>query len=110
VAYNDLLAIGALQACRREGLRVPEDVAIIGVDDTEMAAVTDPPLSTIRQHQYQLGAHAVALLLTLLDARSTAASEALARNSLPLPDLVVRRSSSLRAPSVASPEEIDGHP
>ena len=110
VAYNDLLAIGALQACRREGLRVPDDVAIIGVDDTEMAAVTDPPLSTIRQHQYELGAHAVALLLTLLDASSTAAAEALVRNSLPIPDLVVRRSSSLRAPSVASPEEIEGLP
>jgi len=47
--YNDLTAIGALRAVRSAGLRVPDDVSVVGFDDIEMATWTDPPLTTVRQ-------------------------------------------------------------
>ena len=107
-AYNDLLAVGVLMACKRLGLRVPDDVAIIGVDDTQMAAVTDPPLSTIRLHQYHTGERAVSLLLSLLGTgTATEHTAPLIAASLPVPDLIVRRSSSPRSPSVTSPDDLD---
>ncbi len=54
-AYNDLMAAGALLAARYLNLRVPDDVAIVGFDDILMAAMMDPPLTTIRIPQYELG-------------------------------------------------------
>jgi LacI family transcriptional regulator len=109
-AYNDLLAVGALMACRREGLRVPDDVALVGVDDTELAAITDPPLTSIRLHQFHTGERAVALLLSLLNGGVPSQTVALAQSALPPPDLVVRGSSSSRPRHSAGPEEIDGLP
>jgi LacI family transcriptional regulator len=107
-AYNDLLAVGALMACKRLGLRVPEDVAIIGVDDTQMAAVTDPPLSTIRLHQYHTGERAVSLLLSLLGTGAALdRTSPIVATDLPAPDLIVRRSSSPRSPAIASPDDLD---
>ena len=67
VAYNDMLAVGALQACKHAGLRVPDDVAIVGVDDTDLAVVADPPLTSIRLYQFETGQHAMALLLSTLE-------------------------------------------
>ena len=107
-AYNDLLAVGALMACKRLGLRVPEDVAIVGVDDTQMAAVTDPPLSTIRLHQYRTGERAVGLLLSLLGGSAAPqGTQAIIATELPAPDLIVRGSSSARLPAVAPLEDVD---
>lgn len=63
VCYNDLTAIGAMRALRSAGRRVPEDVSVIGFDDIEMAAWTDPPLSTIRQPTGAMGRWAVARLI-----------------------------------------------
>lgn len=54
-AYNDLMAVGALLAARYLDLSVPDDVAIVGFDDILMAALMDPPLTTIRIPQYELG-------------------------------------------------------
>jgi LacI family transcriptional regulator len=59
---NDLLAIGVIHGLRRLGLRVPDDVAVVGYDDVELAAMTDPPLTTIHQPSYELGATAYELL------------------------------------------------
>jgi DNA-binding LacI/PurR family transcriptional regulator len=52
---NDLLALGALQAARIRGLRVPEDVAVTGFNDFEFARFADPPLTTVRVPGYLLG-------------------------------------------------------
>ncbi len=109
-AYNDLLAVGAILACRRQGIRVPDDIAIAGVDDTELAAVVDPPLSSIRLHQLETGRHAVALLLSALGGTAPAEAATLARTPLPRPDLIVRRSSSMRAASTGLLAEIDSLP
>ena len=52
---NDLLALGALQAARIRGLRVPDDVAVTGFNDFEFAQFADPPLTTVRVPGYELG-------------------------------------------------------
>lgn len=67
-AYNDLLAVGAIQACHELGRRVPEDCAIVGFDDIQLAALVTPPLTTIRVDKHELGRQAVTLLVEMLDA------------------------------------------
>jgi DNA-binding LacI/PurR family transcriptional regulator len=52
---NDLLALGALQAARIRGLRIPGDVAVTGFNDFEFAQFADPPLTTVRVPGYELG-------------------------------------------------------
>jgi LacI family transcriptional regulator len=64
---SDMMAIGALRALREAGLRVPEDVAMVGFDDLPQAAHAEPPLTTVRQPVYRLGAMAVDAVLGLLD-------------------------------------------
>lgn len=60
---NDIQAIGALKAAKELGLRVPEDVSIIGFDNTILASVTSPPLTTVAQPIEELGHRAVDLLI-----------------------------------------------
>jgi LacI family transcriptional regulator, galactose operon repressor len=57
--FNDLVAVGALQACEELGRRVPEDLAIVGHDDIPLAALVSPALTTCRVPRYELGATAV---------------------------------------------------
>jgi LacI family transcriptional regulator len=64
---SDMMAIGALRALREAGLRVPEDVAVVGFDDLPQAARAEPPLTTVRQPVYRLGIMAVDSLLDLID-------------------------------------------
>lgn len=52
-----------LRSLRRLGLRVPEDVSVVGFDDTRLAAALDPPLTTVHQPYEELGHRAVELLL-----------------------------------------------
>lgn len=59
---NDLLAIGVIRGLRLRGLRAPNDVAVVGYDDVELAAMTDPPLTTVHQPSYELGETAYELL------------------------------------------------
>jgi LacI family transcriptional regulator len=66
-AFNDNLAIGAMRAARARGLRVPEDLSIVGFDDTEEAAIVTPALTTVRQPLAEMGRMAVSLLVRLLD-------------------------------------------
>jgi len=60
---NDLMAVGALEALKQLGLRVPEDVSVMGYDDQEIARHTHPPLSTVVLPNYEMGQAAVELLL-----------------------------------------------
>ncbi len=66
IAYNDLMALGALQAARVQGVRVPEDLSVIGTDDIPMAAHANPPLTTISQPKYHLGRLAMKTLRRML--------------------------------------------
>jgi len=62
-AANDSMAIGALSALRRSGVRVPGDMAVGGFDDIPLARYMDPPLSSVRVPIFELGARAVEMLL-----------------------------------------------
>lgn len=61
--YNDLVAVGALQACMDLNRRVPDDVAIVGFDDIFLAALVTPPLTTCQTPRYDLGIQAMEVLL-----------------------------------------------
>jgi DNA-binding LacI/PurR family transcriptional regulator len=63
-AASDLMALGAIRVLREVGRRVPEDVAVVGFDDGPLAAVSDPPLTTVHQPMEQLGREMAQLLLT----------------------------------------------
>jgi LacI family transcriptional regulator len=59
VAYNDLMAIGAMRAVRASERRVPDDISVVGFDDVDLAAFVDPPLTTIAQSTAEMGRWAV---------------------------------------------------
>ena len=64
-AASDLMAHGALRTLREAGRRVPDDVAVIGFDDIEIARYTDPPLTTVRQPIVDIGRHLARQMLRL---------------------------------------------
>jgi LacI family transcriptional regulator len=66
LAANDLMAAGVLRAARTLGRRVPEDLSVIGYDDLPLAAVTDPPLTTLSQPVRKAGEQLVEMLLDLI--------------------------------------------
>jgi DNA-binding LacI/PurR family transcriptional regulator len=65
--YNDREALGAMRAVREHGLRVPDDVSIVGFDDLFLSSYTNPPLTTIRQPKHEMGSEAAKILLGLLN-------------------------------------------
>lgn len=65
-AQNDTMAIGVLNALRKLGKRVPEDCAVVGSDDIDMAAYTVPPLTTVHVPFYESGKEAMRLLLMMI--------------------------------------------
>ncbi|WP_067516733.1 LacI family DNA-binding transcriptional regulator [Endozoicomonas ascidiicola] len=70
-AGNDLMAIGAISALQNKGLRVPEDISIVGYDNIELAAYTSPPLTTIDQPKWEMGALAAKTLIHRLENEKT---------------------------------------
>jgi LacI family transcriptional regulator len=62
-AVNDLTAAGAIQSLKQMRFRIPEDVSIVGFTDGLVARVTDPPLSSVSQHGFELGKKAMTMLL-----------------------------------------------
>ena len=66
LASNDLTAIGALRAIRKRGLRVPEDISVVGFDDIQMAEFTEPPLTTVRLLRTEVARLACDALLQLI--------------------------------------------
>jgi LacI family transcriptional regulator len=86
--YNDLVAVGALQACVDLDRRVPQDVTVIGFDDIPLAALVTPALTTCRVARYDLGAKAMRLLLARIDGCSDECEDVLM-----LPELVIRASA-----------------
>ena len=88
ICFNDLVAVGALQACKQLGLTVPDDVAVTGFDDIPMSAFVTPALTTCHVHRHDLGRGAMQLLLNMM------AGELDEANIVLKPQLVVRDSSS----------------
>ncbi|MED1201821.1 LacI family DNA-binding transcriptional regulator [Heyndrickxia acidicola] len=67
---SDLMAFGAMSAAKKRGLRVPEDLSIVGYDDILLASYSNPPLTTIAQDVSRLGYHASKLLVEMLEGRA----------------------------------------
>lgn len=65
-AAGDVMAIGAMKALKKHGLRIPEDCAVVGFDDIELSAFWEPALTTIRQPKEQIGRIAFQQLLSLM--------------------------------------------
>ena len=68
-AASDMMAIAAMRAATERGLKVPEDIAVFGVDNIEISEFTSPPLSTIHVPKLEMGMFAVKMLLDYLDNR-----------------------------------------
>lgn len=66
-AQNDRMAIGAIRALRERGVRIPQDVSVIGFDDLPLASYFDPPLTTMRQDMFGIGREAARLLVRALE-------------------------------------------
>ncbi len=86
-AFDDPMAIGAICAATQAGLRVPEDISMVGYDDVEMARFSSPPLTTIRHPKAELGAHAVELLVSRIRNKEQSAEAVDVQ-----PELVIRHS------------------
>jgi DNA-binding LacI/PurR family transcriptional regulator len=104
---NGLMVIGALQAIDRVGLRCPEDIALVGFDDFEWAAVMHPRLTTVRQPTYEIGEKAAQLLFDRLEQR-----DALPQVVRLQPRLIIRESCGAALQSSTTPKERSGriHP
>lgn len=85
--YNDMTAIGAMHALKQMGIRVPDDISIVGYDDIPIAEYLDPPLTTIRQQKYDMGCMAMDMLLRLLNGATDVQDVTIE------PTLVIRRST-----------------
>jgi LacI family transcriptional regulator len=86
-AFNDISAIGAIQALRESGRRVPEDVSVVGFDDIQSAAYQNPALTTVRQPLRQMGVTAAETLLARINSPKSAEYPA---EIIVKPELIVR--------------------
>jgi LacI family transcriptional regulator, repressor for deo operon, udp, cdd, tsx, nupC, and nupG len=86
--FNDEMAMGVIQTAKRRGLRIPDDISVIGFDDIRFARFIDPPLTTIAQPMRAIGEGTVRLLLEILGGRSSPPE------SVTLPHTLIIRSST----------------
>jgi LacI family transcriptional regulator len=91
VAAADLIAFGAIEAARANGLSVPSQLSVIGFDDLPQAVDSFPPLTTVRQPLHDMGQLAVRYLLNQIDGRP------------PLPDVLTMPTTLMIRDTVAGP-------
>jgi DNA-binding LacI/PurR family transcriptional regulator len=89
ICASDPQALGAIRAVRRAGLSVPDDVSVVGFDDSAFINCTHPPLTTVRQPIESMGRAAVTMLVNQIDRTAFTAEELLYE-----PELVVRGSTA----------------
>ena len=90
IAFNDMAACGAIRALQAEGLRVPQDVSVIGFDDLTLGRIVQPALTTIRQPLREMGRQAALRLIETIAGNG-------AKDVCVAPDLILRESTGLRA-------------
>ncbi|GGJ48769.1 LacI family transcriptional regulator [Deinococcus roseus] len=88
-AASDLMAAGVCRALNRAGLRVPDAVSVMGYDDNPIAALLDPPLTTIRQLDIELGKMAGKMFLSLMEGEE-------AHSEIIVPELIERQTTRSR--------------
>jgi LacI family transcriptional regulator len=99
-AANDLMAFGAVRAIHEIGLRIPEDISLIGFDNLELSSVIHPPLTTIHQPKYEIGTAAVEILRRRADKRRGSGTE----HRVLSVELIERRSCRYILPGSAKSE------
>ncbi len=88
--FNDEMAIGVIETARRRGVRVPDDLSVVGFDDIRFARHTDPPLTTIAQPMREIGEGTAKLLIEILSGKT------IVPVSVTLPHRLVVRGSTAR--------------
>lgn len=88
VCYNDDIAVKLLEFCRIKGIRVPEDLSVIGMDDSRLASVCEVPLTTVKNSPLELGELAAERLLGMMETGKTSEEDILIE-----PQLVIRSST-----------------
>jgi len=81
-AVTDAMAFGVIKAARDRGLRVPGDLSVVGMDDIELASITDPPLTTVRIHKEEMGRRAAEVLLKRIRGERVASTPIVLANEL----------------------------
>jgi LacI family transcriptional regulator len=111
-AYNDISAIGSIWAFREAGLRVPEDISIVGFDDIPGAAYANPGLTTVRQPLLKMGQIAAQTVVDLIEGRGEYVPEIAIE-----PEFVARQSTgpaparrSMGTVASAESRQTTGHP
>ncbi len=89
VAYNDKLAVDLLKFCREKGIKVPEDISVVGIDNSKLAALCEVGLTTVTHPQQSLGEAAAEKLIRLMNRRNADTEDMKF-----LPELVIRNSVS----------------
>lgn len=89
ICYNDISAVGAIRAIKETGLRVPEDISVVGFDDIREAAYHLPSLTTVRQPMRKIGAMAAEVLIDRIEGRDGHEAGILVE-----PELVIRESTA----------------
>lgn len=107
-ATNDLMAIGCLLAVKELGLRVPHDIAVVGYDDTDLAACIRPSLTTIHQPREELSLVTCERLIELISAQHAGAARRDARRIVLAPKVIVRETTVAEGRSWAGSESPAG--
>jgi len=89
--HSDIMALGALSQAKAQGLRVPQDISLVGFDDIELARYSDPQLTTVAQPRFAIGREAMLLLLEQLQGKSVSNGSRLLDS-----ELKIRASSARR--------------
>ena len=81
-ACNDLMAVGVLNACKKLGIKVPNEISIIGYDNIPLSKFVEPKLTTMDQNMFFLGANAAQLLVEKIDCDNKFSKRIILNNSL----------------------------
>jgi LacI family repressor for deo operon, udp, cdd, tsx, nupC, and nupG len=87
--HSDVMAIAAIQEAKKLGLRVPQDLSVVGFDDIQFAQYCDPPLTTMSQPRYEIGRQTMLMMLDMLKGHDVRAGSRLLETHL-----VVRESAA----------------
>jgi DNA-binding LacI/PurR family transcriptional regulator len=98
VAASDMMALGAVRAARERGMAVPDDVSIVGYDDTELMRFTDPPLTTVHQPVTRIVEYAVDALLAQIRGEPVDTAERRISGELIVRGTTTRSPAHRRAP------------
>jgi DNA-binding LacI/PurR family transcriptional regulator len=89
-AISDIMAIGVLRAAREKGLKVPEDLAVVGFDNISFSSMCDPMLTTVSQPKYDIGCTAMDLLLKTIQGELKEPVEIILENELIIRESTIR--------------------